>query len=287
MNITINMNPFLSTKAQPLLFVVIFLIVITVSACSPKIQQTGLRAPADIKIDGQTLEWPNNKLQAYNPTERIEYTVCNDDDNLYLTARTSGHNAIDKIMYGGLIFTVNSVTGKDTNNVSLTFPIITPHDGYDIVTGAMHYDHERFRNDSVARVKRPQLDSLLDALNKTAAKILKEIKVTGVKAIKDSILSIINANSIKAMGQFNRKMEYTYELAIPLKCLGLSIKNNSKFNYTIKLNGARLAINTNSNGTRTYEVRKGRPVLPPGVGPDVVYMQTTTNLTGEYTLAKK
>ena len=275
---------------KSLLVFLFCVIVACINGCSPKIQQAGLRAPANIKIDGQTSEWPNNKLQAYNSDNRIEYTICNDDDNLYLTVRTAGHNALDKIMYNGLIFNINHIEDakkQDTSNVTVTFPIVSAKDGYDITAKATHYNIQRFRNDSVSRVSRSTLDSLLHAANKKAAEIEKELKITGVKEIKDSLISVNNTMGIKAMGQFNKKMEYIYELAVPLKYLGLSIKKASKFSYSITLNSVLLDIETNSNGEKTYSVRKGRNV-PKGmdINPDRRYMITTTKLNGEYTLAR-
>lgn len=44
----------------------------------PGVQQTALRAPTQIKIDGRTTEW-GNQLQAYNKATCIYYTLCNDD----------------------------------------------------------------------------------------------------------------------------------------------------------------------------------------------------------------
>src|SRR5476651_1093941 len=95
----------------------------------PKIQEVSMRAPAGIKIDGKTLEWPENKLNAFNYTDNIWYTITNDDDNIYLAVRGPYYPAASKIFAGGLTFTVSKYTDKKEretakDNVSVTFPLV-------------------------------------------------------------------------------------------------------------------------------------------------------------------
>ncbi len=43
----------------------------------PNIQTASLRASANIKVDGKAAEW-GNKLEAYNNTTEVFYTLAND-----------------------------------------------------------------------------------------------------------------------------------------------------------------------------------------------------------------
>ena len=89
----------------------------------PGVQQAGLRAPAQIKIDGKTTEW-NNQLQAYNKATGIYYTLSNDDGNLYLTIQAKDRLVIRKILSGGIVFTANRSVKKVDEHVSVTFPLM-------------------------------------------------------------------------------------------------------------------------------------------------------------------
>jgi len=238
---------------KPVVWLLLSSLIIVINSCSPKIQAGGLRAPANMKIDGLTQEWPGNKLQASNSSVRLEYTVCNDDDNLYLIVRSNGHNAVDKMLDEGLTFIIDHVTGKDTTNASVTFPVIPAKESNDIITKVQNYDRQRYRIDS-ARLKRAQLDSLLIIINKKTVEASKQININGAGGLTDSLVLITNAKGVKAAGLFDRKMAYTCELAIPLKLLTLSVKKSDKFSYTIKFGGILRTANRDSNGIITYEI---------------------------------
>jgi len=77
----------------------------------PNKQEASLRAPANIKIDGQATEW-NNKYQAYNNATEVFYTIANDDDNLYLIIHARKSRIIEKMMEGGISFTVSPTNKK-------------------------------------------------------------------------------------------------------------------------------------------------------------------------------
>lgn len=77
----------------------------------PNIQEASIRAPANIKIDGNLNEW-NNQLQAYNKVDGLYYTVSNDDINLYLTLIAPYKFAAEKIVRGGVMFSVSKIGDK-------------------------------------------------------------------------------------------------------------------------------------------------------------------------------
>ncbi|WP_175269359.1 hypothetical protein [Mucilaginibacter humi] len=65
----------------------------------------------------------------------------------------------------------------------------------------------------------------------------KEIKVLGFKEITDTLISIYNEYSIKALVGYDEQGMMTCEMAIPLKALGLSAADPKEFAYQIMLNG--------------------------------------------------
>jgi len=262
----------------------------------PKIQEVSLRAPDNIKIDGKTLEWPNNRLSAYNSDNRIMYAVSNDDNNLYLTVRAPYYYGPYKIMLGGLTFTVShSVDKKErikaTGNVAVTFPILEPKDASGIISSIGSY--ENMMHDT-ANMKKEH-DSLVNVVNAKTTSAIKEIKVIGIKDIEDTAISIYNTTGLKAMGAFNRGMAFTIEMAIPLKYLGLSVNDGTKFSYNIKLNGKPLPPAIPRAGeagpTALYDemaAASGLTSVQSAIAlNNFDYLHKQTDLWGEYTLAKK
>src|SRR5476651_1199450 len=94
----------------------------------PNVQQTSLRAPANIKIDGKTTEW-DNQFQAYNRATDVFYTLSNDDSNLYLIIQATDEDIIRKIINGHVSFTI-SKSGKksDQDAAVITYPVFDRKD---------------------------------------------------------------------------------------------------------------------------------------------------------------
>lgn len=256
-----------------------------------QVQEVSLRAPNGIRIDGKTYEWPNNKLQVYNKINRMFYSLTNDDNNLYLTVRGPFFYAPAKMIRGGLTLTISRLLDKkarqkDKNSVAITFPYVDPKDAQSIVSSVN--DYQPIARDTINHAK--EHDSLVRVVNAKTIAAIKEIKIDGIKGI-DSIISIYNETGIKAMGTFNRGMAFTIEIAIPLKYLGLSANDESKFSYNIKLNKPRpLSANGNNNFIRPMagDIVNGQVLTStPSVNPDFEFLNDTTDFWGEYTLAKK
>lgn len=258
----------------------------------PKVQEISLRAPGNIKIDGKLTEWAG-KLQAYSYRDRIFYTISNDDENLYLTVQTGGPFANDKVLQGGITFTVSHAEGRERlkapDNVSVKYPMLSERGIAAMVAGC--YQYADLNNDNAGNKQR--IDSLVTTMNKHIIRWSKEIQVIGVNEITDPLISIYNTQGIKVAGVFNDKMIYTYELAIPLKYLGISVTGNDKFSYNIKLNGPEYVpdgpvmiadagpVATNANYRAPVMNRIGVP------DPDNAYKENPTDFWGVYVLAKK
>ena len=267
----------------------------------PNVQQKSVRAPATIKIDGKRPEW-DNQIQAINKAAGILYTISNDDDKLYLAVLAPDQDIANKIINAGITFTING-SGKahDESGMAITFPFL------------YYEDH---------RPAYPLLDYNKEAIvmNKQLTDKTKDIRVAGIKGIKDTI-SIYNPEEIKAAALFGEDRVFTYELAIPLKYLGLSVKEPQPFVYTIKLNGTpTYQITLNPYATRngipqpsepkeirlarvyqTEAIAHVRPKLRYGItmrlegntfvlggatGAIVTSLISPTWFSGEYTLAK-
>ncbi len=265
----------------------------------PNIQKNSLRAPANISIDGKTTEW-NNQLQAYNHATDIFYTVANDDRNLYLAIQATNPTIINKIIGGGITFTIQTSNKKtDKDGMSITYPIFDPKkrpyinkehepnqlsaaivDGQVMLSGSKDGQMVLQNNKPINKVDIKtieQRDSAMKVNNKRIGESSKFIRVNGIKDM-DSLISVYNQDGIKTAQLFDNNLAYNYELAIDLKKIGLSINNSTKFNYHIKLNGVPATVmHVNIAGGPTMDA----------VSKSDATAASPTDFWGEYILAKK
>ncbi len=262
----------------------------------PETQVESMRAPDNIKIDGKTTEW-DDKFQAKNPIDRINYTISNDDKNLYLTIRAQGAYPGAKIVAGGLTFTISHSVEKkkrekEPGNVSVTFPLTNS-----MKAASINAKHYHYWNDLAGNVVKHKgaIDSLHEAIDAQIGEACKEIVVTGIKDM--DTLSVYNAEGIKAVIRFSDTFICVFEMAIPLKYLGLSTDSPEKFSYNIKISAIRQPQSTRT-GAHVIDIRQSSfgsgnmdaPMMPMMMGPpdrDMVYLHDDTDFWAEYTLAKK
>lgn len=257
----------------------------------PEKQQISLRAPAKVKIDGRANEW-NNDFHAYNHTTDIFYSIANDDDNLYLVIQAVEPDAINKIVGGGVTFTIQrSLKKNDKDAVCITYPT------YQITKGDVGM---------IFNIKAPADTLSKDAMimrnnhNLQLGQLCKWIRVTGVAGF-DTLSSVYNEDGILATGMFDLRERYTFELRVSLKSLSLSANEESKFSYHIQLNGANpygpdpippwpgpRILAMKPIGFTAMMTGANRPPVNAGGGLRASPIQSApTDFWAEYTLAKK
>lgn len=225
----------------------------------PAVQQVSLFAP--YHKAGNLLAVLDNKFQAYNKNNRLYYTISNDDNNLYLSAYTTDKLTIQKIVRWGLALAVDRGKKIGRGSPSISFPIP---------------DHDN--NFMIIRTFGSEVASKA-SYNAKMAKICKFIAVNNLTGINDPTISVYNSDGIKALASFNDKLEYTYELTVPLKYLNIDVKDKIRFHYDIKLNGG------------DSDARPGAPAAPKPMdgrsNPNQDFLFSPTNFGGIYTLAAK
>lgn len=222
-----------------------------------------------LKVDGKTNDW-HTPLQAENRNTGLAYTLANDDRNLYLMIQANDRKNNAKIMLGGISFAVNTDDEKDRDKAyNITFPVVNSS-GTDL-RGAVRVSREE-RGISAA-----ERDSMEMVTGNAQLDTLKYIAVDGFKDIADSVVSIYNSYGLKAAARFDRKGRYSYELAIPLKLLGLSPADTQEFAYNIRLNGAPEGNTNQGYGRRRGNFGRGNI--------DMLDMLSPTDFWGKYTLA--
>lgn len=263
------------TKLKGLLLPSIFAGILTATAQKlPNKQETPVFAPANVKIDGKTTEL-GDKFQAYNKATELFYTIANDNENLYLTVQATEPLIARKIIAGGLTLTLSSSDKtKKAEKATITYPVFNGKNPPNI-------DLKKNTDD----LFQLEYDVYIYELNEQFVKKSKEIKLSGISAINNTLISVYNNHKIKAIGAFNDKKHYTYELALPLKYIKPLINNLSTINYNITLNGS-----TYLEGARIEYIEGGIRITSPGTSaPSVADMKAAsspTDFSGEYTLAK-
>jgi hypothetical protein len=235
------------------------------------VQLGSMLAPSPIKIDGRLNEWGNN-FQAYNRSTRILYILCNDDKNIYLTAKSIDFTTTAKIIAGGITLTINTEgKKKDKEGYSITFPVIEHPER---LAGGLG---NRFGNRNAGADT-----DLMKAVHERTIIAAKQIKVLGIKSITDTIISIYNEYGIKSAINFD-DAALTFEMAVPLKLLNLSPADNKELAYNITLSGFQMEGMRGGGG-------------PPGGGGgggggrnalDFMDLVSPSYFWGKYTLAKK
>ncbi len=209
-----------------------------VSQKLPETQQKPVWVQSPVRVDGK----PDSSLSsfgAYNKNTGLYYTIGNDDKNLYLLVKSGDQTIANKIMMGGITFSINTEGKKKIKDAySITFPVISPpqrgqrRQGSGGFAGVGQSGERRQRPDSaaVAELRKQQLAGL------------KEIGVTGFKQISDSLISIYNEYGIKAAATYDKEGNYLYELAVPFKEIGLSLDQVKELTYNIRVNGRQFAM---------------------------------------------
>jgi len=193
------------------------------------VQQGSVWAPDSVKIDGKLTEW-GNTLQAYNKSTLLWYTLANNDKNIYLVIKSTGQSNNNKILAGGISLTINTAgKKKDKDAFVITFPV--PNNTGMRGMGRRRGGDQQDTPDSAAIIAQ-QRQTLADS---------KEISALGFKDITDTLISIYNEYSIKAVAKIDDKGNFVYELAVPLQLLGLSTADAKEIAYNVKVNGLQIA----------------------------------------------
>jgi hypothetical protein len=273
----------LNITAFKLLLPALLFTVIANAQKLPKIQTVSLAAPADIKVDGKTTEW-GGKFQAFNRTTEVYYTLSNSATKLYLTVQATERNIIRKITQNGISLTIMPKDKSGTKLV-VTYPQYGKKEapGYFNLRDPYEVGKDTVKNNYLA-------DSVATAYNANINDRFKLIGVIGVASAEDSTLSVFNAEGFKALARFDRKLYYTYELAIPLSYIARSGDAPTSFKYNITINGVPGEVRTvpGGRGNRmVYTAPDGSERNIGGPSPDNMSFAYPSDFSGEYTLAKQ
>ncbi|MCC8425448.1 hypothetical protein [Mucilaginibacter sp. UR6-11] len=246
------------------------------------IQSTSVWAVPNVKIDGNLTEWKDD-FQAYNKAVKLYYTLANDEKYLYLVVKSTDPTNNAKIAAGGITLNINTADKKnDKDAFSLTYPVVNRAGGG---RGRGGFGGGRnggaILSDSAAK-------AATEEAHKQFISAAKEIKVLGFKEITDTLISIYNEYSIKSLVGYDEQGNLTYEMAVPLKELGLSANDPKEFTYQLLLSGISAPTTSGFGGGGGGRSRGGRGGAGGGRN-NIDYQEliAPTDFWGKYTLAKK
>ena len=208
------------------------------------VQAASVWAPTGTKTDAKLSEW-NDSFQAFNKSTKLYYTVANDAKFVYLVIKSTDATATNKIMMGGITLTVNTEGKKKTESAySITYPVVARPSFGQRGAGGMMGGGPGGAGGGAANMRSMQTmmeggkpDSAVIAMRRQSLVAAKEIKVSGFKDIPDSLISLYNEYSLKAAANYDNDGNFLYEMAIPIKLMGLSPESTQELAYNVKLNG--------------------------------------------------
>jgi len=267
-------------KKLPLLFLTIIALN-TYAQKLPNVQQAGLRAPANVKIDGKATEW--GEFKARNTATDVFYTIANDDKKLYLIVHTEAGTVTSRAAAGGIKLTIQKNGSKNAQGaVSIKYPLFEKY-------SRMVYPVKK-----TDEVNTPaQGDSIMKVYNQRIASGVKWMYTNGIAGV-DSAISVYNDKGIQAAGAFDQSRGYTCEMAIDLAVLGLSAESAKQFSYNVTINadpnkmelrgGLTVGRGTNADGSTMNDAQVAAANTMMQNSINLIY--ATTDFWGEYTLAK-
>lgn len=250
----------------------------------PSVQENSLIAPANIRIDGKNKEWGTG-FQALNKRTNLQYTICNDDKNLYLIIKSADVLNNRKILAGGITFSINTDGKKnEKESIQLTYPVITGARGGR--GGGWRGQGQGQGRGNRMQESAKERDSIMAAGQRSQLAQAKEIHIKGFKNTTDSVLSIYNESGIKAFASIDGENAFFYEAAIPLEALGISKDYTKEMAYQIRLNG--LQMQSFNGAAFSIELSPaGRPGGGMRGGSGFEDLSSPTDFWGKYTLALK
>ncbi len=197
--------------------------------------------PRNLVIDGDVKEW-GDSLRYHNAEKKINYSLANDKDNLYVAIRINDRVDQLKVLRSGFTFSIDP-KGKKRETYSITFPLN--------VQGTPAFDP---RKEEAGEITKADREELMRARLTT----LRGIKVEGFKDVEGDMITTSNTYGIQTAINYDESGNLICEAAIPLKFFHAdAAKNEWAFNF--KINGFTRPSTANRSTEREgNESRGGR-----------------------------
>lgn len=196
-------------------------------SCTKRVYYSSDWQSKNVTVDGKITEW-SDPLRFYDGKTRINYTISNDYQNLYLCCCISDELLQTKILRSGLEFGIDTL-GKKSFPVSIKFPVNNK-----LITESIRNTNPQKEAGSKERLDNsfPKLKLITEA---------REIQLVGFKPPLGRIISLSgpNISGISAAINFDGMGNMFYEAVIPFSTFYkkelIPSDSNTLFNYRIKV----------------------------------------------------
>ena len=179
--------------------------------------------PANISIDGTLKDW-GDSLRYYNEEKKLNYSLANDNENIYMAIRINDRTEQARILNAGLTWSINT-KGKKKEDYSITFPVADPNSMNESLKNGLADPNADDQDNSREQMRRARLTRL------------RNIKVTGFKDIEGDMITTANTYGIKVAIDFDNNGYLIYEAAIPLKFFHVDDPSKNEWAFNFKING--------------------------------------------------
>lgn len=221
--------------------------------CTPPLIYRSYWQKTPVVVDGSTNDW-DVPLRFFDPKTKLNYSVSNDGDNLYICIRATDNDNVSGITHNGLQIWIDT-TGKRAHQVGILCPIARKKEA-----GSENGDKEKESQPAESIDAQTQLytdypdTARLNRMHQKFLSRTKQMHVSGFKTIPDGLVELPNAYGINLGTSWNNSNVLVYEISIPLKSFlkyPFSLSDSSKvlgisFNFTI----TQKRVNTGGSGGR-------------------------------------
>ncbi|MDB4902674.1 MAG: hypothetical protein JWQ63_1955 [Mucilaginibacter sp.] len=199
---------------------------LAISICNAQTNKSTLSTlqapPQSIAIDGDIKEW-GDSLRYYNTEKKINYSVANDKENLYMAIRITDRLEQRKIFKAGITFAIDP-KGKKKETFSITFPLNVQGGGVAALVSQKEPEGEVTKQDR-------------EELMRERITTLRGIKVVGFKDIEGDMITTSNTYGIQTAINYDENGNLICEAAIPLKFFHADEPSKNEWAFNFKVNG--------------------------------------------------
>lgn len=181
--------------------------------------------PANLVIDGDMKEW-GDSLRYFNQEKKLNYSIANDKENIYLVLRINDRSEQQRAMMAGITFSIDP-KGKKKETYSVTFPYTDP----DAMAA------ERLERQADGPAEQPRDDDDRQQRMQAHLTKLKQIKATGFPDVLNELITTSNTYGIKTALNIDKDGSLVYEAQVPINMLHADNSGKNEWAFNIKING--------------------------------------------------
>lgn len=213
----------MKTSFPCLLAIIQFSVISICNAQSAKTASSTLQPPpSNIAIDGDIKEW-GDSLRYYNTEKRINFSLANTKDTLYMAIRVDDRAEQTKILKAGITFSIDT-KGKKKETYSITFPLNVQGNAPSADVSKSEIGGDITQQDR-------------DELMRERITTLRGIKVVGFKDIEGDMITTSNTYGFQTAVNYDKNGYLICEAAIPLIYFHADDITKNEWEFNFKING--------------------------------------------------